>query len=327
MGVAFTADRGDAGVRVDLAVLRHLPPSRVRSRTRVQRLVAGGAIEVNGRVVRRASTRLAPGDHVLVAWPDAHARQAPVPQAIRLAVLFEDEWLIAVNKPPGLIVHPSYKHPDHTLINALVWHARMADPASEAPRLLHRLDKWTSGVVVAARSGSSYGPLLTAMRAADAEKAYLAVTYRGPRRRTGAIRFALGRDAHDRRRVVASTGDGRESLTRYECVARTAGARRGLSLLQCRLVTGRMHQIRVHLSASGWPIVGDPFYGSRGWERIRDPHLAEVARQFPRQALHAWRVRFTHPFTGERLSIVAGVPDDLGALLDAGGFDPRLTDA
>lgn len=320
----FIADRGDAAVRLDRAILRHVPASLVRSRTQVQALIASGAVEVNGRVAHRGSIRLAQGDQVRVTVGSRPTRTPLLPQAIGLDVLFEDEWLIAVNKPAGLIVHPSYKHPRDTLVNALLWHARTVDPSAEAPHLLNRLDKWTSGVVAAARTTSSHGALVRAMRAAGAQKTYLAVTYGGPRRATGAIRFALGRDTSDRRRVVVSREGGRDSLTRYECLARSAGTRRGLSLLRCHLVTGRMHQIRVHLSASDWPIVGDPLYAGPGWEAIRDPHLAGAARRFARQALHAWRLGFVHPFTGRAVSITANVPDDLRALLEAGRLDAGL---
>jgi 23S rRNA pseudouridine1911/1915/1917 synthase len=322
--VAFTADRGDASLRIDLALKRRLSSIPRWSRTRVQHLLASGGVAVNGRVVRRASMRLAPGDHVTAALPEAAACRVLRPQPMALEVLFEDEWLIAVNKPPGLIVHPSYRHPESTLVNALLWHARSVDAGCETPRLLYRLDKWTSGVIIAARSGQHCRSLLAAMRAADAEKAYLAVTYGGPRRSSGAIRLPLGHDPRDRRRIMASAGEGRSSLTRYRLLGRSRGSRRGLSLLECRLETGRTHQIRVHLSSSGWPIVGDPLYGHPAKIRLRDPLLEEVVSRFPRQALHARRVVFTHPFEGRRVCLEAAIPQDLDALLAASGLDGAL---
>jgi 23S rRNA pseudouridine1911/1915/1917 synthase len=146
-------------------------------------------------------------------------------------------------------------------------------------------------------------------------KEYLAVVYGRVAVARGAIDLRLATDPRDRRKVVASAITGAESLTRFERLARVAAPRAGLSLLRCQLVTGRTHQIRVHLAASGWPIVGDPAYGEPRWETVKDPLLAATLRAFPRQALHAWRVAFTHPITRMRVTIDAPVPSDIDALL------------
>ena len=138
--------------------------------------------------------------------------------------------------------------------------------------------------------------------------------------RSGEIDLRLARDRGDRRRVVASKTDGAESLTRFERLSRVPAPRAGLALLRCRLATGRTHQIRVHLSARGWPLVGDPVYGEPRWEQIADPVLAAALRAFPRQALHAWRVAFTHPITRARLAIEAPVPRDIETLISASGL-------
>ena len=151
-------------------------------------------------------------------------------------------------------------------------------------------------------------------------KDYLAIVYGRVNVARGEIDLRLGRDRGDRRKVVASATVGAESLTRFERLARVAAPRAGLSLLRCRLATGRTHQIRVHLAARGWPLVGDPAYGEPRWSQIDDPLLAATLRAFPRQALHAWRVAFTHPITRARLTIEAPVPPDIEALLDAVGL-------
>jgi len=158
--------------------------------------------------------------------------------------------------------------------------------------------------------------------AAGCEKDYLAVVYGRVNVARGEIDLRLATDARDRRKVVASETAGAESLTRFERLARVAAPRAGLALLRCRLATGRTHQIRVHLAARGWPIVGDPAYGEPRWTKVDDPLLAATLRAFPRQALHAWRVAFTHPMTRARVTIEAPIPRDLQGLLDTAGLAP-----
>jgi 23S rRNA pseudouridine1911/1915/1917 synthase len=158
------------------------------------------------------------------------------------------------------------------------------------------------------------------MASRGSEKAYLAVVYGRVNRARGEIDLRLGTDRGDRRRIVASADVGAPSLTRFERLARVPAPRVGLSLLRCRLVTGRTHQIRVHLAARGWPLVGDPVYGEPHWSRILDPTLAATLQAFPRQALHAWRVILTHPITHERLLLEAPLPCDFDGLLAASGL-------
>src|SRR5471030_3312076 len=201
-------------------------------------------------------------------------------------------------------------------MNALLWNAR-AWPAPQRPSLVSRLDKLTSGVIVVAKDAAAHAALQRALSANDAEKDYLAIVYGRVKVARGEIDLRLGTDRHDRRRVVASVVDGAESLTRFVRLGRVAAPRVGLALLRCRLVTGRTHQIRVHLAARGWPIVGDPVYGEPRWTSIKDVTLASALQAFPRQALHARRVVLIHPASGERLEIEAPVPADLTGLLAA----------
>jgi len=237
--------------------------------------------------------------------------------------LYEDDYLLAVNKPAGVVVHPTFTNPIGTLMNALLGRAR-AWPARQRPSIVGRLDKLTSGVVIVARSAQAHAKLQRALASTPAsthcEKDYLAIVYGHVKARRGAIDFRLGHDQQDRRRIVASTTVGAASLTRFERVAQVSAPRVGLSLLRCRLVTGRRHQIRVHLAARGWPIVGDPAYGEAAWSRIADVELAAALRAFPRQALHARRVSFIHPETRGRVSVEAPLPRDFEDLLVVTGL-------
>ena len=318
----FLSDRGDTGRRLDLVLRRHLANLETATRTRVQTWIDKGTVSINGQTVRRAAARVAVGDVLTVDIPDAAIALPRVldPQPASLAILFEDEHLLLVNKPPGIVVHPTHAQPEGTLLNALAWHARTWRSPLR-PSIVGRLDKLTSGIVLVAKSAAAHGRLQRTMSDAATEKDYLAVVYGRVKTRRGKIEFRLRRDSTDRRRVVASTTMGAPSLTRFERLAEASATPVGVALLRCRLVTGRTHQIRVHLAARGWPIVGDPVYGAPGWSRIADPTLSETLRAFPRQALHAWRLSFVHPITMQRLIIEAPVPDDMRALMEAVQLD------
>ena len=258
----LTADRGDDGLRLDLVLRRHLQDLRSATRTRVQAWIEKGLVTVNGVAVRRVSSRAALGDIVSILLPEESPRAVMAAEDVAVDVLYEDDELLAVNKPAGLVVHPTYKHTTATLMNALLWRAR-AWPAPQRPSLVSRLDKLTSGVVVVAKTAPAHAALQRAMAANDAEKDYLAMVYGRVNVARGDIDLRLGRDRDDRRKVVASVTVGAESLTRFERLARVAAPRAGLALLRCRLATGRTHQIRVHLAARGWPLVGIPRTASR----------------------------------------------------------------
>jgi 23S rRNA pseudouridine1911/1915/1917 synthase len=236
-----------------------------------------------------------------------------------LDIVYEDDRLLAVNKPAGTVVHPSYKNVAGTLLDALRAYA-YDWPADQRPSIVGRLDKLTSGIVVVAKTAAIHTLLQRTMLTRETEKDYLAVVYGRMDVASGEIDLRLRHDPTDRRMIVASPTDGVASLTRFERLASVDAPSVGLSLVRCRLVTGRRHQIRVHLAARGWPIVGDPVYGEPCWTGIADPSLAEILRTFPRQALHAWRVVFTHPVTRERLTVEAPRPPDLEDLLTATGL-------
>jgi 23S rRNA pseudouridine1911/1915/1917 synthase len=302
VSLTFLADRGDARLRLDLAVVRRLAHVPRISRARVQRWIGEGLVLVNDRPARRASSPVAAGDVVNVRAPEALVeRVVPGPESLPLDILHEDADLIVLNKPAGLVVHPTYKHASGTILNALLGY--LGTGLDDAPRLVHRLDKDTSGVLLVSRSLGAHVGLQRALASRASHKEYLTVVRGTPRPRVGTIQLALGRDVADRRRVVTRQ-DGRESETRYEVLARSGT----MSLVRCELITGRTHQIRVHLGARGWPIVGDSTYGI-------------VSDLVARQALHAWRLSFPHPISGEALQFTAPLPEDLRELLASAGLE------
>jgi 23S rRNA pseudouridine1911/1915/1917 synthase len=311
------ADRGDAGVRLDRVLRRHLTDVQAATRTRVQAWIAGGCVTVNDRLVRRVATRASLGDRVSVTMPDAPPRRVMRGEDIALAVLYEDDHVVAVDKPAGLVVHPTFKHPTGTLMNALLGHARTW-PAGQRPSIVGRLDKQTSGVVLAAKSGGVHA----ALQRAAMQKIYVALVYGRVPAARGTIDLRLALDS-DRRRVVASADVGAASVTRFERIARAPAPRAGLSLLRCTLETGRRHQIRAHLQARGWPIVGDPVYGEPRWARVDDPVLAAALRAFPRQALHAAHLVFVHPITRSLITIDAPLAKDFAGLVETAGLKPH----
>jgi 23S rRNA pseudouridine1911/1915/1917 synthase len=221
-------------------------------------------------------------------------RPPPEPEAVAINVLYQDEALIAIDKPPGMVVHPTYRNWSGTLLNGLLWHlSGPGSPGGVQPSIITRLDKGTSGIVLCALTPAIHARVQRDGAAGHLRKHYLALVRGTPSPATGSIALPLARSAEDRRRVVV-TPDGQHSETRYEVLS----TENGYSLLRCELVTGRTHQIRVHLASRGWPIAGDVSYG--------EPHPA-----LARQALHAWRIDLPHPVTRTMLTIEAPVPADL----------------
>ena len=211
-------------------------------------------------------------------------------------------------------------HRDGTLVNALLFHSQEWGGEADRPGLVHRLDKDTSGVLVVAKNEASHAGMAKAMKARTLVKEYLAVVYGRTAVTKGKVDLRILRDPHDRKRMATSKTEGRESVTLYERLGESTGAKAGLSLLLCTLVTGRTHQIRVHLKAIHHPIVGDATYGSPRWKGIVDPALQAACRDFPRQALHARRLAFDHPVTHQRVDAVAPIPADIAALFAVAGL-------
>jgi 23S rRNA pseudouridine1911/1915/1917 synthase len=291
-GSQFLADRGDSRLRLDQVLTRRVTTVTHMSRSLAQKWIESGAVTVDGRLARRSSDRVREHAAIHVTLPpETVLRSVPEPEPAELDILYEDDTLIAVNKPPGVVVHPSYKQLSGTLLNAILWHVRHRDDVR--PGILTRLDKDTSGVVVVAFAAGAHAALQRDAAAGRIRKEYLAIVQGTPRPDSGVIRDPLGRDPADRRRVIVMP-EGAPSETRYEVERPLPG---DLSLVRCELVTGRTHQIRVHLSARGWPILGDRLYGGR-------------TDQISRQALHAGRISLAHPVTREHLVFNASLPAD-----------------
>ena len=317
----FRSDRGDARERLDRVLMRHLADRPDVTRARIQGWIGAGQVRVNGAVAAKPASRLALDDRVEIDLPPPPPRREITAQEMPLAILYEDDYLLALDKPPGIVVHPAPGHHEGTLINALLWRARDWGEGRR-PGLINRLDRDTSGVLLAVKTPEIHHALARGLRARGGEEEYLAVVHGAPRfdvgLDAGRIEHNIARDPADRKRRMVSKSEGKESVTLYRVVS--AAAANGLALLRCRLVTGRTHQIRVHLQAAGWPIVGDPLYGEPRWKGIADPGVAAACRDFPRQALHARRLAFVHPKTGDRLGFAGPLPGDMAGLLAAAGL-------
>ncbi len=314
-----------AGTRLDQWLARQLGPDF--SRSRVKALIEAGEVKLNGAPAE-AKKKLAAGDSVKWRMPEAKPA-IPEPQDIPLAILYEDEHLIVIDKPAGIVVHPGAGNADGTLVNALLHHC--VDTLSgiggvKRPGIVHRLDKDTSGVMVVAKNDLAHKALSEAFadhgRAGDLQRSYLAIVWGTPPRMTGVVDASLGRASGDRTKravVPADRADARRAVTHFT-VLRQYGlnpdATAAAALVECRLETGRTHQIRVHMAHIGHPLIGDPVYG-RGM-RTKANLLPDRAKQavssFPRQALHATLLAFRHPVTDEAMRFETQMPADMIAL-------------
>jgi 23S rRNA pseudouridine1911/1915/1917 synthase len=279
------------GERLDVALAAH-----AGSRAAAQKLIDGGHVTVDGRP-RQKRYAVRAGETIVLDAPEAEP-VADVPDAT-FAVAFEDEHLLVVDKPAGVVVHPGHGNPAGTLVQALAGRVAGGDDP-ERPGVVHRLDRDTSGLLVLAKGDTSHAALQDAIRHREVTREYLALVKGRPPARTGTIDAPLGRDRRKRTRHSSDTDDPHEAITHFELTEALPDA----SLLTVRLETGRTHQIRAHLLAIGHPVLGDPEYGV--------PY-AGLQRQF----LHAGRLAFEHPITGEPVDVTAPLPADLAAALDA----------
>jgi 23S rRNA pseudouridine1911/1915/1917 synthase len=316
----FIADKGDARSRLDRILVRRIKDVSRFSRNVAQRWIESGLVLVDGRPVVRASTRVADGARITVDIPaSATRRTRPAAEDAALTVLYEDEAMLVIDKPPGVVVHPSYKQLSGTLLNAVLWRTR--DNPDARPGIVTRLDKDTSGLVLVALSPNAHATLQKDARSGELRKRYLACVTTRPIPPQGRITMPIGRDPHDRRRMVV-TPDGAASETRYEVIGPTEvgpHVKRGVTLVACTLITGRTHQIRVHMASSGWPLVGDRVYGTTG---AVDGSSGGTHPTIARQALHAWRISMRHPITRAPLTFESPLPSDMRALLETHGTIP-----
>lgn len=301
------------GERIDRYLARAVPEW---SRSFLQKLIAEERVTMGGLPVR-ASRKAAAGERIRIEVPAPSPAEAG-PEDIPLSVLYEDPWLLAVDKPRGLVVHPAPGHSSGTLVNALLH--RCGDLSGVGgvvrPGIVHRLDKDTSGVIVVAKDDRTHRALQALFKERTVEKVYLAVVV-GRLDGEGTVDRPVGRHAVDRKKMAADAPRGRPAITHWRAIEPLAGA----TLLEVRIETGRTHQIRVHLAAIGHPVVGDPLYG--GAARARGVADAPARRRLLRektQALHAWRLAFPHPRDGLPVRLTAPVPEELLSLVeDLGG--------
>lgn len=300
-------------IRLDKFLAEHVAGI---SRAQLQILIAHGAVTVNGQSTK-ASHLVQPGEVIHLEIPEKKPATL-IPQDLPLQIVYEDEYLVVVDKPAGLVVHPAYGHPDATLANALLHHFKnVSQIDASRPGIVHRLDKDTSGLLVVARDERTHAALAAQFKAKATQREYLALVWGLPKPRRGTISSFLARSMKDRRKVTVSAARGKWAVTHYE----VEDCFRALSLLRLRLETGRTHQIRAHLAHLGHPVFGDPVYEGRksqlpGLSMKEVQFAAELLKRFPRQALHAHTLGFTHPATGQTVFFRSELPADMRDLIE-----------
>ena len=291
---SFVCDEG--GIRLDRYASQKYPEL---SRTYIQKLIGGGYIRVNEHAAKPA-LKLNAGDRVTVSIPPTPPSSL-LPEDIPLTILYEDEDLLAIDKPPGLTVHPAPGHPSHTVVNAILAHFPHLTDISDSlrPGIVHRLDKDTSGVMLVAKNSRAQTRLMEQFRAHSVLKVYLVLVKGHLTPDTGIIEASIGRDPANRQRM-AVVSQGREARTEYQVIKYLGNH----TLLEVKPETGRTHQIRVHFAAIGYPVVADPVYG------VKSAHLS-------RQFMHACRIGFKQPSTGEYIELESELPADLAQALES----------
>lgn len=278
------------------------------SRSQAKRLIEKGQIFLNQKPIK-PSTRLKSGDIISGIIPEP-APLSLQPEPIPLSILYEDSSLIVINKPPGIVVHPAPGNPSGTLVNALLYHCKDLSGINGTlrPGIVHRLDKDTSGVMVVAKDDRAYHQLIHQFKNRVIEKTYLAIVYGSFKEKEGLINLPIGRHTFERKRMSTKAKKGREAVTRWKVLEEF----NGFTLLEIQPQTGRTHQIRVHLASIGHPILGDPIYGRKNRPgSFQDPLLRECLKRIRRQALHAYRLKFYHPQTGEPVEFLAPISPDM----------------
>ncbi len=262
--------------------------------------------------VSRPSARLRAGQRVRVAIPEP-AAAVPAPEAIPLAIVHEDAHLVVIDKPAGLVVHPGAGRDSGTLVNALLHHVRDLSGVGGVlrPGIVHRLDRGTSGLLVVAKDDATHRELARQFASREVEKEYLALVLGVPQRKQGTIAAPIGRDPVQRKRMSVRASRGREARSQYAVVEAFDGA----ALLRVRIMTGRTHQIRVHLASLGHPVAGDATYGGTRTPSSRRSAARQALRTLVRPALHAARLAFTHPATGARVAFESPLPADLAGVV------------
>ncbi|MCJ7748832.1 MAG: RluA family pseudouridine synthase [Desulfobacterales bacterium] len=307
---SITVTKKDEGRRLD----QFLSETDLNlSRSQAKKLIEAGNILLNQRPTK-PSAHLKAGDRISGTLPQPKPLSLK-PEPLPLDIIYEDPSIIVIDKPSGMVVHPAYGNPSGTLVNALLYHCKDLTGINGVlrPGIVHRLDKDTSGVMVVAKDDESYHQLTKQFKNRTVEKVYLAIAYGQFAKDEGLIDSAIGRHPSQRKRMSTRTKKGRTAITRWKVLEKLDG----FTLLEIFPQTGRTHQIRVHLSSMGHPLLGDPLYGRKGRPgAIHDPLLKECVKRMNRQALHAHRLGFNHPRTGERVRFVSPIPQDMKEVLE-----------
>lgn len=313
----FVAAPEQAGQRLDKFLAAQAPEL---SRTRIQNLLREGQVLLNGAVWGSASHKLKAGDEIVITVPQARD-DTPVAEDIPLDIVYEDDALIVINKPVGLVVHAGAGHADGTLVNALLHHC--GDTLSgiggvKRPGIVHRLDKDTSGLMLVAKTDKAHKKLSAQLSDRTLHRRYKAIVWGTPVPRKGVVDAPIGRHPSNRQKMGVVHRNGREARTQYLLVDEWGP----VSMVECTLETGRTHQVRVHMAHAGYPLLGDPLYGlARNGQRARlkkgglAEELIPQVLDFPRQALHAAEIAFIHPITEEEMWFEADLPADMQGLI------------
>lgn len=299
--VLLNVEATQTNQRLDVWLSQQLP---ALSRSRIQTLIAQGCVRVNGEICMSKKVSVKSGDCIETTVPESTEINLQ-PEAIPLDILYEDEALIIINKPAGLVVHPAAGHPDGTLVNALLAHCPLAEIGGEKrPGIVHRLDKDTSGAIVVAKTDFAHQNLQAQLKAKTARREYLGIVYGSPKTEQGTIDLPIGRHPIDRKRmaVVPEEKGGRPAVTHWQIQERLGN----YTLIHFQLETGRTHQIRVHSTQIGHPLVGDPVYSSH----------QSLGINLTGQALHAWRLTLQHPITNNSIEVTAPLPHEFNKLLE-----------
>lgn len=272
------------------------------TRSYVQKLIRDGLVQVNAHT-ERASYKVKESEAVELTWP-APPEDLLIPQEIPLDVIWEDEYMIVINKPPDMVMYPGLGHEHGTLMNAVVARCRKLSSvgAPLRPGVVHRLDQETSGVIIIAKDDSAHHNLVRQFKEREVDKQYLALLYGNLKENSGEIKTLIGRSASSRKKMSAKPKRGKEAITRFEVIKRVKSA----ALVKVRIITGRTHQIRVHFASIGNPVLGDKTYGKK-----TSITLAQRTISFPRQMLHSYSLRLKHPIDGKPLEFTAPMPEDM----------------
>ncbi len=301
-------DREERGERLDKYLANKL--SRY-SRNFLQKLIEDENILVN-KSVRKSSYTVKPKDRIEIVVPESGDSELK-PQNIPVDIIYQDEHIAVVNKPSGMVVHPAPGHPDGTLVNALLYHIDDLSGIGgvKRPGIVHRLDKDVSGTMVVAKNDSAHRFMSGLFKDRKVDKKYTAVVLGEIKSEKGVIEKPVARSKTDRKKMAISYLEGKRAVSEYELIEQF----NGFSLIEVKIITGRTHQIRLHMSSLDHPIVGDEKYGNRGWKNLPEGELRNYLRDFPRIALHSKTLGFVHPSSGERVEYESEIPGKLRELL------------